>query len=364
MASHKKHAQPTTFALPGKSQMVKIVATVAAVGLLATGGIVSHNLYATAEKSPAKQVTAYSVTDSIEASRGNAREALSGDTSYVTVKINGKTRVVPGMHFTDVKSVLDAGDITLDTEDTVSPSLDTKVNENTVIKIERAGASVEVSDTDIAFNTVKKETSSLPKGQEKVETEGANGVMETTNLVTKSGGKVMSSNMISSFVKKAPTDKVILVGTGSSSTPSAAAASIGTTVPAGEMQQWAHDYLLSSGYSEADFTATVYIISHESGWNVAATNPSSGAYGLPQALRTFLDSYFACGAAPPPELGVRLVPCTTIAGHCVLPAVPAKALRTSKGSAAGILAAFCRPETQQPWTALLGSELAVQLGIR
>ena len=52
MASHKKHAQPTTFALPGKSQMVKIVATVAAVGLLATGGIVSHNLYATAEKSP------------------------------------------------------------------------------------------------------------------------------------------------------------------------------------------------------------------------------------------------------------------------------------------------------------------------
>ena len=146
MASHKKHAQPTTFALPGKSQMVKIVATVAAVGLLATGGIVSHNLYATAEKSPAKQVTAYSVTDSIEASRGNAREALSGDTSYVTVKINGKTRVVPGMHFTDVKSVLDAGDITLDTEDTVSPSLDTKVNENTVIKIERAGASVEVSD--------------------------------------------------------------------------------------------------------------------------------------------------------------------------------------------------------------------------
>ena len=184
MASHKKHAQPTTFALPGKSQMVKIVATVAAVGLLATGGIVSHNLYATAEKSPAKQVTAYSVTDSIEASRGNAREALSGDTSYVTVKINGKIPRGSRHAFTDVKSVLDAGDITLDTEDTVSPSLDTKVNENTVIKIERAGASVEVSDTDIAFNTVKKETSSLPKGQEKVETEGANGVMETTNLVT------------------------------------------------------------------------------------------------------------------------------------------------------------------------------------
>lgn len=49
------------------------------------------------------------------------------------------------------------------------------------------------------------------------------------------------------------------------------------------MQQWAHDWLISNGYSEADFTATVFIISHESGWRVNAMNPS-GAYGLPQAL--------------------------------------------------------------------------------
>ena len=109
--------------------------------------------------------------------------------------------------------------------------------------------------------------------------------METTNLVTKSGDTVVSSNMISSYVKKAPVDKVILVGTGStSSSSSSASASIGTTVPAGEMQQWAHDYLLSNGYTEADFTATVYIITHESGWSVTATNPSSGAYGLPQGV--------------------------------------------------------------------------------
>lgn len=285
MANHKRHAQPATLSLPSKSQLVKIAATVAAVGLLATGGFVSHNLYATADASKEKpqSVSAYSVSDANEASRGNAREALKGNTSYVTVKINGKTRVVPGTDFTDVKSVLDAGDITLDPEDTVSPALTTKVNEKTVITINRAGASVAVTDTAIPFNTVKKETSSLPKGQEKVETEGQEGVMETTNLVTKSGSTVVSSNMISSFVKKAPTDKVILVGTGST-TPSTAAATIGTTVPAGEMQQWAHDYLLSNGYTEEDFTATVYIISHESGWNVSATNPSSGAYGLPQAL--------------------------------------------------------------------------------
>ena len=183
---------------------MKIAATVAAVGLLATGGIVSRNLYTSAKQNTTNQATAFSVTDSAEASRGNARELLNGDTSYVTVKINGKSRVVPGANFTDVKSVLDAGDITLEPEDTVSPSLTTKVDEKTVITIQRAGASVEVSDTAIGFNVVKKETSSLPEGQEKVETEGEEGVMETTNLVTKSGDTVVSSNMISSYVKKAP----------------------------------------------------------------------------------------------------------------------------------------------------------------
>lgn len=59
---------------------------------------------------------------------------------------------------------------------------------------------------------------------------------------------------------------------------------LGKTVPANEMQKWFHDYLLSNGYSEVDFTAGVYIITRESGWNPRATNPSSGAYGLCQSL--------------------------------------------------------------------------------
>ena len=59
---------------------------------------------------------------------------------------------------------------------------------------------------------------------------------------------------------------------------------LGQTVPANEMQRWFHDYLLSNGYTEADFTAGSYIINRESSWNPRATNPSSGAYGLVQAL--------------------------------------------------------------------------------
>ncbi|MDY4678734.1 G5 domain-containing protein [Bifidobacterium tsurumiense] len=286
MASHRKQV-PTLKSL-SKRQWMKITATAAAISLLAGVGVISRTFYVSAN--PVAQVTEYSATDSnaLDVSRGTSRDALNGETSYITVKINGQSRVVLGTDFTDVKSVLDAGDITLESNDTVSPSLTTKVDESTVITIERAGAQLETSDESIAFNVVKKETADLPAGTEKVETEGEEGVMETTSLVTRAGDKVVSSNIFASYVKKAPVDKVILVGTGSTSSSSSSSSStstdIGTTVPAGEMQQWAHDYLIANGYTEADFTATVYIITHESGWRVNATNASSGAYGLPQAL--------------------------------------------------------------------------------
>ncbi|RYQ08911.1 G5 domain-containing protein [Bifidobacterium pseudolongum subsp. globosum] len=298
MSAQHKSNNPTLRSL-SKRQWMRIAAAAAGVGLVVTGGLATRSIYADAKPEAAPQPTAYSVSDSHAASRGNAREALDGDATYVNVSINGKTRSVLGTNFTDVKSVLDAGDITLESGDTVKPDLRTPVDESTTIEITRAGATMETEESKIPFNTVKKETADLPKGTEKVQTEGEEGILEKTNLVTRSGDTVISSNTFTSYVKKAPVEKVILVGTRvdqpaptQQSQPStaqkkgngSASASIGTTVPVGDMQQWAHDYLLANGGSEADFTATVYIISRESGWSVTATNASSGAYGLAQAL--------------------------------------------------------------------------------
>lgn len=296
MANHRKK---TTLSLPSlsKRQWVRVAAVTATIALVAGGGIATRNFYLSETgKSVGSRVTAFSATDPLNVSRGGARGALkmNGDTSYITVKLDGKSRTVLGTDFTTVKSVLDAGGITLGPNDTVTPALDEQVDESTVITITTANSSLETVDEPIAFNTVKKETADLPAGTEQVQTEGEEGVMETTSLVTRAGDDVVSSNVFVSYVKKAPIDKVILVGTGSTSSSSSSsttgagssstASSIGTTVPAGEMQQWAHDYLLANGYTEADFSATVYIINHESGWRVNATNPGSGAYGLPQAL--------------------------------------------------------------------------------
>ncbi|RSX55536.1 G5 domain-containing protein [Bifidobacterium dolichotidis] len=289
MTDHRAAHSPTLRSL-SKRQWIKICAGVAVVAAVITGGVATSNFYVDQHKDAAPQVTAVSASDAQAASRGTSREALTGSTSYVKVVINGKSQNIYGTNFTDVKSVLDAADITLDPEDTVSPSLKTKVDENTVIKIDRAGAQLETTDQKVPFNTIRKEDPNLEEGQEKVETEGQDGILECSNLVQKAGNKVLSSYAFTTKLKKAPVDKVVLVGTkkanqhanndNKASTPST---DIGTTTPIGEMQQWAHDYLLANGYSEADFTATVYIIGRESGWSVTATNPSSGAYGLPQS---------------------------------------------------------------------------------
>ena len=220
----------------------------------------SRSFYHADDVKPISTITSFSATDSA-ASRSATRGAINSadkNTTFVTVKINGDSRVVLGekANMTTVKDVLETGDITLDPDDAVSPSLKSKVTEATVVTINRADADVETNDTEIAFNEVRKETSSLPKGQEKVETEGQKGIMETTSLVKRAGDKVVSSNVFASWVKKAPVDKVILVGTGSTESPSTSSSSsadLGTTVPAGEVQSWAHQYLLDNGYSEADF---------------------------------------------------------------------------------------------------------------
>jgi hypothetical protein len=62
-----------------------------------------------------------------------------------------------------------------------------------------------------------------------------------------------------------------------SQAPAAAATS-------GSPQQIAEGMLASFGWSADQFSCLDSLWAAESGWNVSASNPSSGAYGIPQAL--------------------------------------------------------------------------------
>jgi hypothetical protein len=54
--------------------------------------------------------------------------------------------------------------------------------------------------------------------------------------------------------------------------------------PSGSPQQVAEGMLGKFGWSSSQFSCLEPLWEHESGWNVTAENPSSGAYGIPQAL--------------------------------------------------------------------------------
>ncbi|HET7529487.1 MAG TPA: transglycosylase SLT domain-containing protein [Mycobacteriales bacterium] len=49
-------------------------------------------------------------------------------------------------------------------------------------------------------------------------------------------------------------------------------------------QSIAHAMLLRQGYSEGEWSCLQALWTRESGWNTYASNASSGAYGIPQAL--------------------------------------------------------------------------------
>ncbi|MET0714425.1 MAG: lytic transglycosylase domain-containing protein [Mycetocola sp.] len=52
----------------------------------------------------------------------------------------------------------------------------------------------------------------------------------------------------------------------------------------GSAQAIAHDMVLARGWGEDQFSCLVSLWNKESGWRVNASNKSSGAYGIPQAL--------------------------------------------------------------------------------
>jgi hypothetical protein len=53
---------------------------------------------------------------------------------------------------------------------------------------------------------------------------------------------------------------------------------------AGTAQAIAYDMVLARGWDQGEFECLVALWNRESHWNVYAHNPSSGAYGIPQAL--------------------------------------------------------------------------------
>jgi uncharacterized protein YabE (DUF348 family) len=128
----------------------------------------------------------------------------------------------------------------------------------------------------IPFGRAAHQTSSLDKGVTKVVTAGRSGLRRITYDVTYVDGKRTGRTEAGSRVVRKPRTQVTAVGTHVDPQPTY------TGTPA-SAQAIARYQLAARGWS-SQMGCLVELWDHESSWRVDATNPGSGAYGIPQAL--------------------------------------------------------------------------------
>ncbi|BAW94010.1 hypothetical protein CHIBA101_2182 [Actinomyces sp. Chiba101] len=165
-----------------------------------------------------------------------------------------------------------------------------------------AGAdNVVVEDVTEAHGSTEEETDQLPKGEKKVKTAGVDGVTRTVSRVTTAAdGTELSREVVSTVVVTAKVDEVVLVGTKEEAAPASPTESAGSGetgsgdaapappaasgTDAASAQATARSMMGAYGWGDSEFSCLVSLWNRESGWNYQAQNPSSGAYGIPQAL--------------------------------------------------------------------------------
>lgn len=139
----------------------------------------------------------------------------------------------------------------------------------TTYKITRNGGQTATIETAIPYTEETREDSTLSQGETKLIQAGEEGRKVIKYSVNFVNGVEVSREQISEEVAKEPVPRITAVGSKKSVPP-----------------EWntCADWARQAGVSENDLYSALTLIYHESGCRVNATNSSSGAYGIPQAL--------------------------------------------------------------------------------
>lgn len=135
-------------------------------------------------------------------------------------------------------------------------------------------------EEEIPYETITKDVSSGDDGENKVLQEGQNGIREVTYKVKYKDDIEIERIELSSKIIEEPVNKIVQVQTKVTSRSGGRVSSGSVLV----YQQYAATICRSYGWSETDIECLISLWNKESRWNPYACNPSSGAYGIPQAL--------------------------------------------------------------------------------
>ena len=130
----------------------------------------------------------------------------------VTILAGGKKRSVTTTAQT-VAGALAAAKIKVDGDDKLSVRPTTKLVDGTSVRYVQVTESKVTKKVSLAFETERRQTSRLDKGDTAIATKGAKGVRTLTYKVIRHDGKVVSKERTSAKVTKKPVTRVVLVGT-------------------------------------------------------------------------------------------------------------------------------------------------------
>lgn len=187
-----------------------------------------------------------------------------------TFVLYGK-KIVEYTQASTVGEMLAQKDIALGDSDVLSLPESTAITAGMTIELWRNGVQTITEEEEIAFEIEQIKDADRPVGYKDIKTPGVKGERTVSYEVEMKNGKEISRKEIQSVVVKEPKKQVEVIGTKSRIMP---------YTGGGTKTEW----LAASGIPEESWGAADYIVSQESGWNPNATNPSSGACGLAQAL--------------------------------------------------------------------------------
>jgi len=235
--THVRRSSSMTFALRWKHENVRIISIIALISIALTF-MFFMLLYGTATKSVSvvvdgketvvktKQWTlqrlldeqAISIGEHDRVSAGLDTRIKSGDTfmidftSPVVVTADGETKTLYTTGKT-VRGALQEYNISLGTEDKISPGLDETISDNLSVKIVRVTKEVEEHTVPIAFETETKKDGNLLKGKEETVQEGKEGTKLVQKQKVYEDGSLVEESVVAETVQSASVNKVVAIGT-------------------------------------------------------------------------------------------------------------------------------------------------------
>ena len=196
-------------------------------------------------------------------------------TKTVHVSVDGRTEAVVTAAPT-VREVLRELGVVLGEYDRVSVSLDAAAVDGLVVLVTRVEGITRTETVPEPYASVRQEDPMLAAGREVVATAGRPGTKAITYLSYEADGVELGRMVLAESVVEPPVNEVVRVGTFTAPTA--------PPVEAGTARAIGLELTLARGWDETQFACLDALFSAESGWRVNASNPSTGAYGIPQAL--------------------------------------------------------------------------------